>query len=338
MLFSSRWKAILGYAPFELSRTISEWFDRIHPEDLSQVKQAVQACLAGNTPSLSTYFRMKNKAGSFLWMLVRGVPDFDENGKCIRLAGSLSNLTAHIKLLENLKVQEETLTQLNETLTQDKALLARYFSGDVLSRILQEGTSTIRESSGPAAILQVKICGLSGLWVELGPGVLAEFLNGVLTDLMDLVYGHHGSVNKILGDTLLVSFGCPLADPADLENAVECAREILQYRATLNDVRPEFLTAPLELALGLAWGEVFSGTFGSVHRLEYTLMGAPVQRSALLQATSEKFHLPLLIDQSVQTACRLRFPFVRAEELLADVPIKSRLTGIWSLEGFFPSP
>jgi PAS domain S-box-containing protein len=331
--YSARWKALVGYGTFELGRSVREWFDRVHPEDLTAVMQAVQACLQGQAPALSAYFRMRNKAGTYLWMLVRGIGEFDEAGRCVRLGGSLSNITAHIKMVEGLKQQEEALEQANETLAHDKALLARYFSGDVLSRILAGGGSPTREAVGNAAILQVKVNRIQGLWHRVGPAAYAAFLNDLLTDLMDLVYGRGGSVNKILGDTLLVSFGAPLAQDDDLEKAVLLAQDILGYRKTFNDVKPDWLPLDLGFSLGLGWGEVFSGTLGSVHRLEYTLVGSAVTRADLLQHTAEKAGVPLLIDDPVRAALGLRFPFVPA---VAPVPRGAdkrgpNLAGLWTL-------
>lgn len=321
--YSARWKALLGYGSFELSRSVSEWFDRVHPEDINAVKQAIQAYGKGEGPALSAYFRMKNKSEEYLWMLVRGVGEFDENGKCLRLAGSLSNITAHIRMIEALKTQEEELEHVNEALAHDKALLARYFSGDVLSRILQGGTSPTREALGPAAILQVKINRIQGLWSEVGNEVFASFLNDLLTDLMDLVYGRGGSVNKILGDTLLISLGAPLAASDDWERALLLAQDIVEYRRTFNDVRPEWLPEELTFSMGLSWGEVFSGTLGSVHRLEYTLVGAPVTRAGLLQHSAERLGLALLVDEAVKTISGVRFPLV---------PVAA-LKSVWTLDG-----
>ncbi len=332
--YSARWKALLGYASFELTRNVSEWFDRIHPEDVTAVKQSIQTYSRGEGPALSAYFRMRNKAGDYLWMLVRGIGDFDENGKLLKLAGSLSNITAHIKMVENLKNQEEELEHVNQSLVQDKALLARFFSGDVLARILQGGTSQTRESLGLAAILQVKINRIMGLWNKVGAATYATFLTELLTDLMDLVYGRGGSVNKILGDTLLISFGAPLGQEDDLPRAVALAREFLEYRKTYNDVRPDWLTEDLEFSMGLGWGEVFSGTLGSVHRVEYTLVGSPVTRAGLLQQSAEKLGLRLLIDDPAKVACGLTFPFVPAVAgPRADGRPNPSLNGIWMLEG-----
>jgi len=331
--YSARWKALVGYGAFELGRSVREWFDRVHPEDLTTVMQTLQGGIQGQTPSVSAYFRMRHKDGTHLWMLVRGIGEFDEAGRCLKLAGSLSNITAHIKMVEGLKQQEEALEQANETLAHDKALLARFFSGDVLSRILAGGSGQTRETVGNAAILQVRVNRIQGLWHRIGPQAYASFLNDLLTDLMDLVYGRGGSVNKILGDTLLVSFGAPLAQEDDLEKAVLLAQDILEYRKTFNDGKPDWLPLDLVFSMGLGWGEVFSGTLGSVHRLEYTLVGLAVTRAALLQQTAEKAGIGLLIDDPVRAACGLRFPFVPA---VAPVPRGAdrkgpNLAGLWTL-------
>lgn len=332
--YSSRWKALLGYASFELSRSVAEWLDRVHPEDGATVRQAIQSYVKGEGAALSSYFRMRNKAGDYQWMLVRGVGDFDENGKCLRLAGSLSNITAHIKMVESLKAQEEQLEHMNEELAHDKALLTRYFSGDVLSRILAGGANQTKEALGDAAILQVRINRVQGLWRRVGTQVYAEFLNALLTDLMDLTYGRGGSVNKILGDTLLISFGAPLAQEDDLGRAVNLAIELLQYRKTFNAGRPDWLADDLAFSMGLAWGEVFSGTLGSVHRLEYTLVGGPVSRAGLLQHVAEKLSVPLVLDGAVKDGCGLRFPFIPASgPPRSDGRPMAYQTNLWTLKG-----
>lgn len=294
--FSARWKALLGYGPTELSTSINEWFDRLHPDDEVQVKQALSLFLKGGSPVFHAWFRLKTKTGEWLWMMARAQGEFDKKGHCLRLGGSLSNVTAHIKMVENLRSSEERLTQLTATLATDKALLSRYFSGDMLAAIFEDGKPGPKASCGPAAVLQIHINRISGGWARIGVAKYAAFINELVTDLMDLVYGHRGSVNKILGDTLLATFGAPLAGEDDNAQALACAAEIRRYLTTYNDVRPDFLRQELSVSAGLSCGEVFSATLGSVHRLEYTVAGPPVDKAALLQRQAAKAGLFLLVD------------------------------------------
>lgn len=301
--FSPRWGALLGLSPGELRPRIQEWFYRVHPEDLNSLKQSLNHYLKGEGAAFSTYFRMRHRSGEYLWMLARGVGDFNEEGRCDRLAGSLGNVTGHIRVIEQLKTQEQALAQLNESLRQDKSLLSQYFSGDMLARVLKGGAQA-PVNLGPAALLTVHLNGVEGLWSQAGAQGFTEFLNEILTDLMDLVYGQGGSVNKILGDTLLTSFGAPLAQGDDAERALRCAGEMLRWLKTFNDVRPEWMAEPLTLSLGMSCGDVLSGSLGSVHRLEYTLLGRPLSRSTQLQILARRRNLSFLVDTSV---ARLRF-------------------------------
>lgn len=317
--FNPRWKAIVGHDEPEIGSRIHEWFDRIHVQDQAPVKQALAGVIRGATGQFSIHFRIKRKDGKYLWALARGLGEYTDTGRCHRLAGSMSDVTSHIKLVEKERQQSQRLEDLNASLNQDRSLLSQYFSGDMLSAIFQEGTGRIRENVGPAAVLQVHFNALEGLWAEIGTETYASLMNDLITDVMDLIYGCQGSVNKILGDSLLATFGCPLPEGDDLARAHRAAGEIRRYLKTFNDVRPDFLKKPLSVSMGLTYGEVFSGTMGSVHRLEYAAIGTPVERAATLQRLAASRGMATLVDH---------------EGLLADytgyLPLEGE-PGIWSV-------
>ncbi len=91
--FSPRWKAMLGYQENEISASLDEWFNRVHPEDLEQLKLSLRAHIDGTAEQLEHEYRMLHKDGSYRWMLCRGLTVRDENGMVYRLAGSQSDIT-----------------------------------------------------------------------------------------------------------------------------------------------------------------------------------------------------------------------------------------------------
>lgn len=94
-LFSSRWKAMLGYAEHEIGTHVDEWTKRVHPDDLEHATAAIQAHLAGATPSYSSEHRLLCKDGSYRWILDRGtVTNRDSDGTPLRVMGTQVDLTA----------------------------------------------------------------------------------------------------------------------------------------------------------------------------------------------------------------------------------------------------
>lgn len=91
--YSPRWKSILGYNEDELAPTIQSWTDLIHPEDIAQFRTDLAFHLAGQAEKLINEHRVLTRDGGERWVLCRGVAVRDSEGRAIRVAGSLSDIT-----------------------------------------------------------------------------------------------------------------------------------------------------------------------------------------------------------------------------------------------------
>lgn len=91
--FSPRWKEILGYTDAELPNRITTWENALHPEDRPQVMTALEAYLAGESPTYEVEFRARHKDGNYRWILARGIVLRDRNGQPYRMAGSHTDIT-----------------------------------------------------------------------------------------------------------------------------------------------------------------------------------------------------------------------------------------------------
>lgn len=92
--FSNRWKSMLGYAPDELGDTFEEWHGRIHPDDLAGVDAALARHLSGADTFYQCEYRLHCKGGAYTWVTDRGQAQFDAAGQPLRMAGSLTDVTA----------------------------------------------------------------------------------------------------------------------------------------------------------------------------------------------------------------------------------------------------
>jgi len=95
VFFSKCWKEMLGYAEEELSCSLDEWSNRIHPDDLAQALGATRAHFDGITPLYTCEYRIRCKDGTWKWILARGlVVSRDTAGKPLRAIGTHTDITS----------------------------------------------------------------------------------------------------------------------------------------------------------------------------------------------------------------------------------------------------
>jgi diguanylate cyclase (GGDEF)-like protein/PAS domain S-box-containing protein len=100
--FSSRWKLLLGFGEKEIDKGIDEWFNRIHPLDVEQVKVEINSHLEGLSSHFENEHRVLHKDGDYRWMLSRGIAVRDQAGKAYRMAGSQTDVSARKRAEEQL--------------------------------------------------------------------------------------------------------------------------------------------------------------------------------------------------------------------------------------------
>ena len=110
VLYSKRYKEMLGYTDEEFANRRDEWEQRIHPEDKARVMAELQAYLEGRSPAYSAEYRMRCKDRSWKWILTRGaVVSRDADGKPMRMIGTHADISARVQ-------QQEEITRANERL------------------------------------------------------------------------------------------------------------------------------------------------------------------------------------------------------------------------------
>jgi diguanylate cyclase (GGDEF)-like protein/PAS domain S-box-containing protein len=97
--FSPRWREMIGVSEPAGPPTPAEWFGRVLDDDRAGLHAAVDRHLSGGTDHLEHEFRMRRADGAELWLLVRGLAVRNHDARAIRMAGSLTDITAR-KLAE----------------------------------------------------------------------------------------------------------------------------------------------------------------------------------------------------------------------------------------------
>ncbi len=116
--FSPRWEKILGYGETEFEQSLEAWFRHQHPQDLPDLKAAIEAHLQGHTPYLQHEHRMIRKDGTDCWVMCRGSAVRDSKGTPYRMAGSMTDISDRKAATQQLARQTEELARSNQELEQ----------------------------------------------------------------------------------------------------------------------------------------------------------------------------------------------------------------------------
>jgi PAS domain S-box-containing protein len=217
-----------------------------------------------------------------------------------------------VSFFNQLKEERRQIQVQRRHMISDTMLLNRYLGEDIIDYIRKTGQNPLDTKKQKVTILFFDIRNSTGIAEKLAPETFAEFLNDILKDIMDLVYGLKGSVNKLIGDGLMATFGAPLSGGRDAQNAVEAARVIYDYLKTFNDVRPDYLSEPVSAGIGLATGTVFAGVIGSVRRQEYTVLGDAVNIASRLEKLTRGSAEKVLMDEATYMEVKDIFPCRKA--------------------------
>lgn len=113
--YSIAWKAILGYAEDEISTRIEDSYARVHPDELEQVQQAMQAHFSGQTEQYQVEHRLRCRDGSYKWVCSRGkVVARDAHGNALRMLGTTTDISNQRSLAERLQRSVELVTRLTD--------------------------------------------------------------------------------------------------------------------------------------------------------------------------------------------------------------------------------
>ncbi len=101
--FSARWRAMIGVAaPGGIGRP-EEWIDRVHPDDVIALKEALKAHVSGKTDHFQHEHRIRHEDGTYRWFLCRGVAAALAGRRSTRIAGSLTDTTERVIAQERLR-------------------------------------------------------------------------------------------------------------------------------------------------------------------------------------------------------------------------------------------
>ncbi|HEV8322799.1 MAG TPA: adenylate/guanylate cyclase domain-containing protein [Myxococcota bacterium] len=198
-----------------------------------------------------------------------------------QLERRVADRTAELRTL-NSSLEERVAAAIVET--EQLRRLERYVSGPIARRLLDGGRRELGVNRKNLTVMFTDIRGFTASGETMEPEELIELLNEYLREMTQLVFAHEGTLDKFIGDAIMVFFGDPLELP---DHAVRAVRLALAMQRRMEELQARWFQdgkRPWGMGIGINTGYMTVGPIGSEHRMEYTVIGNQVNLAARLGA------------------------------------------------------
>jgi len=185
----------------------------------------------------------------------------------------------------------QELESTNEFLATISLKISRYLSPQIYKSIFSgQKDVVVHTERKRLTIFFSDIKDFTATTERLQPEALTSMLNEYLTEMSTIALRHGGTIDKFIGDAILVFFGDPETKGAT-EDAKACLRMAMEMRRRLAELkikwRQEGTEEPFVVRMGINTGFCNVGNFGSNDRMDYTIIGAEANLAARLQSIAE---------------------------------------------------
>ncbi|WP_193369873.1 adenylate/guanylate cyclase domain-containing protein [Pelagibius marinus] len=207
------------------------------------------------------------------------------------------------ELLEQKIRDREIIEEKSRQLESLATRLAKYLSPQIYQTIFshtdEQASAYSRKN---LTIFLSDIVQFTDLSDSLEPERLAKVVNSYLSEMASIALDCGGTIDKFIGDAILVFFGDPESE-GETEDALRCVEMALRMRARAAELQKYWqklgVSQGLHVRMGIATGFCTVGNFGSEQRLDYTVLGSPVNLASRLEVAAKPD--AILVDENTHS-------------------------------------
>lgn len=202
------------------------------------------------------------------------------------------------------------------------AQLVRYFPAEVAQQLIEadELLSPGQGESREAAVMFIDLRGFTRLAAQLSPTELLALVGDFQRTAVPIISRHGGAIITYLGDGIMVTFGAARPSQTYAADALRCAQALVEGVGdwAVSNQTPD-------MGIGIEVGQVVCGTVGEEGKLEYAVLGDPVNRAAKLQVHTKVVGVHALTTRFALEMARAQGYQGQHYQLLGD---DQRVTGV----------
>lgn len=194
------------------------------------------------------------------------------------------------KRLSSLKQKNELLYNKTQVYKLRAYKLSRYLPPPVWDAINSDRDEALKTTRKCLTVFFSDIKDFSQLSEELEAESLTDILNTYLTEMAKIANHYGGTIDKFIGDAIMVTFGDGHSKGMK-GDALSCVAMAVAMKKKMKILQQQWrnqgVGKPLQIRMGINTGYCTAGTFGTVHHLDYTVLGTHVNLASRLESAAK---------------------------------------------------
>jgi class 3 adenylate cyclase len=235
--------------------------------------------------------------GDTTWVLLFDVTDYRDATRRLQQKAYEMTLLQEKEAQLNRRLEEmnRELEASNDFLVRISTKISHYLAPQIFKSIFSgQKDVTIHTERKQLTIFFSDIKDFTATTEGLQPEEITRLLNEYFTEMSAIALKHCGTVDKFIGDALVIFFGDP-ETKGTVEDARACLNMAAEMQRRLAELNVKWRSAgteqPFRVRMGVNTGFCNVGNFGSTDRMDYTAIGAEVNLAARLQSIAEPGHI-----------------------------------------------
>lgn len=198
--------------------------------------------------------------------------------------------------------------------------LVQTFSNFVPKRLVQQlvETGAAMELGGTrreATILFTDVENFTGMTENADPTEVMLYTSRYFAAISNVIAGHHGTVDKYIGDAVMGLWNAPIEDADHVAQACAAVLGCIEANRVLNEEFAREGWPAYKTRFGLHVGDVMIGNIGSPDRMNYTALGATVNLASRLETLNKTYGTSVLVSEAVKDRVEARFRFRLVDQI-----------------------
>ena len=193
------------------------------------------------------------------------------------------------------------------------SVFGRFLDPEVVDRLLlteANPESRLEGRNCRITVLFTDIRGFTTLSEQRSAVEILNLLDRYFSRQVEVIFRHKGTLDKFIGDAIMVFWGAPVENPNQESNAIEAALDMQQ---AVVKFREEYDLPEFDIGIGIHSGNAVVGMVGCEQRYDYTALGDSVNLASRIEGLT-KDRATILVSEDTYNACANKFKFVEHGE------------------------
>ncbi|MDR2798728.1 MAG: adenylate/guanylate cyclase domain-containing protein [Treponema sp.] len=234
-------------------------------------------------------------------------------------------------MLQNLSIAYEQVKQyaFDAAVAQKREMKIRnvfqlYVPKDVIEEVFVNPEKMLIGNNREIAVLFSDIRSFTTISERMAPDDLVNSLNRYFSIMVNIIMDRGGVVDKYIGDAIMAIFGAPVSHENDALSSVLVGLEMMDRLKDFNDLQKRFGAPEFHIGVGINYGIVTVGNIGCDKKMNYTVIGDPVNLASRLEGLTKKYQEPVLFSEGVYVRIAQELPC----RVMDRVAVKGKTQGV----------